>query len=116
MKEYDIEEFKKKFPHLAKELEEGVGVRRIKDLVEETPPYLPSAVDYLRRCHSLEEALEVLEYLVRTGQISEDEGRELKDRVLKDGLESLGPRKNFGYYSEKFLKNLDLKALQRRLP
>jgi len=117
LREYDVKEFRRKYPHLAEELEEGVGVKSIKELVEGAgPPFMPTAVDYLRRCSSLEEAMEVLEYLARTGQLREEERRLLEEKLVNEGLESLGPRKEFGYYSEKYLKDIDLKSLQRRLP
>ncbi|PCN50352.1 hypothetical protein B6U99_04915 [Candidatus Geothermarchaeota archaeon ex4572_27] len=125
MLEFDLEEFRRRYPNLARELERGVGVKRLSELVEqqsqgeareEGPPSNPTAIDYLRRCRSVQEALEVLDYLERTGEISRGERQELEERLLSEGLESFGPRKGFGYYSEKYLKDIDLKALQRRLP
>lgn len=103
MIEYELDEFKKRFPHLAKELE--AEARSLSELVESTePPFMPTAIDYLRRCRTVKEAKEVLEYLVRTGQLKEEE-REVFEEVLNnEGLESLGPRKEFGYYSEKYIK------------
>jgi len=117
MKEYDLEEFKKKYPYLAKEILEGNGVRGLSELLEgDEPPFMPTAVDYLRRCNSTAEAVEVLNYLTRIGQLKDEERRELENKIFNEGLESLGPRKSFGYYSERYLKNLDLKRLQRGLP
>ena len=127
MLEFDLEEFRRRYPNLARELERGIGVKRLSELVEqqqsqeevredEGPPSNPTAIDYLRRCRSVQEALEVLDYLERTGEISRGERQELEERLLSEGLESFGPRKSFGYYSEKYLKDIDLKALQRRLP
>jgi len=115
--EYDVEEFKKRYPHLAKELAEGKGVRRFSDVVEgEAPPFIPGPVDYLRRCKSVEEAKEVLDYLERIGELDKKERADLEEQLDNEGLESFGSRKDFGYYSERYLKNLNLKALQRRLP
>lgn len=117
MEEHDLEEFKRRYPHLAKELIDGVGVRKLSELLEsDEPPLIPTAVDYLRRCNSIAEALEVLDYLTRTGQLEEEERKELEDKIVNEGLESLGPRKSFGYYSERYLKDIDLRRLQRALP
>lgn len=104
MRDYDIEEFRRKYPNLARELEGGIGVRSVAELAEGVePPFMPTAVDYLRRCRSLEEAFDVLEYLARTGQLSEEDKALLRGELMRGGLESLGPRKEFGYYSERFL-------------
>jgi len=117
MMEFDLEEFKRKYPHLSKELEEGIGVEKLSSLISTSePPAMPGAVDYLRRCKSVQEALEVLDYLERTGELSKEHRQLLEAQLLSEGLESFGPKKDFGYYSEKYLKNINLKALQRRLP
>jgi hypothetical protein len=104
LKDYEVEEFKRRYPNLARELEDGIGVRSMAELAEGAePPFMPTAVDYLRRCRSLKEAFDVLEYLARTGQLSEEDKGSLREELMKGGLESLGPRREFGYYSERFL-------------
>lgn len=105
MIEYDLDEFKKRYPHIAKELEEKVGVRSLSKLIkDDEPPFIPTAIDYLRRCKTLEEAREVLNYLVSIGELKADERQFFEEVLSNKGLESLGPRKEFGYYSEKYAK------------
>ncbi|MEM4700312.1 MAG: DUF2095 family protein [Candidatus Nezhaarchaeales archaeon] len=113
--EYELSEFRKRFPNLAKELE--AGTRSLSELVESVePPSMPTVVDYLRRCKTMEEAKEVLEYLVRTGQLREEE-RDVLEKVLNnEGLESLGPRKEFGYYSERYIKYIRKDLLRTEGP
>ncbi|MCX8204311.1 MAG: DUF2095 family protein [Candidatus Nezhaarchaeota archaeon] len=107
MIEYDLDEFRKKYPRIVKELEEGTCVKSLFELIEGTePPSMPTVIDYLRRCGTIREAKEVLEYLLRTGQLRKEEKEILEGILNSEGLEPLGPRKEFGYYSKKYVKNV----------
>ncbi|ADI32706.1 DUF2095 family protein [Staphylothermus hellenicus] len=101
-----IEEFKKKYPHLA---EEVLGEEKSQDLnltIKKPIPdpwrgYIPGPIDYIRRCKTVEEALEVLDYLEKHGEINSDEANELR-RILKEkGLGFFGSRKEDNYYYRK---------------
>ena len=106
-----IEEFKKKYPNIAKELfsedkPEGSSI----DLRFETPltdpwrGYLPGPIDYIRRAKSIEEAIRVIDYLEEHGEITLDEANMYREKLLKEGLEAFGPRKEDNYYYRKALE------------
>jgi len=98
------EEFKKRYPHLAEEIEKGVGKADIV-LAFENPKakrkwagYEPTVVDFIRRCNKKEEALEIIEYMRGRKEILPDEAERLIKQLEEKGLRSFGDRKTPGYY------------------
>lgn len=103
-----IDEFKKKFPHLAREIleDEGIGLtieinRDDKPVLDPWRGYLPTLQDYIRRCKTIEEAYEVIDYLEKRGEITSEEAHEYRVLLKKYGLEYFGPRKEDDYYYKK---------------
>jgi len=98
------DEFKKRFPALAKEMEEGKSKADLKFEVEPPQPkrrfagYIPGPADYLRRCSSEEEAHEIIDYLKGRGEITGEEANRLRRQLEEEGLRSFGPKKKPGYY------------------
>lgn len=101
------DEFKKKFPTLAKEMEEGVGKADIK--FQPTPPkakrrfagYDPDVYDFIRRCKTNEQAEEIIEYMRSKGEITEEKADELLNQLNEEGLQSFGSRKEESYYEKR---------------
>ena len=101
------DEFKKRFPKLAKEMEEGIGKADIEFMP--APPkakrrfagYSPDIYDFLRRCKTDEEAEEIIEYLKTKGEITEEKAEELQEQLKTDGLQSFGSRKDEDYYEKR---------------
>jgi len=106
--EIDKETFKKLFPHLAKELEEGNGTYRFE--VERVKSrdlwrgYEPNVIDFIRRANTVEEAMEVIDFLEKRGEISKEYAEKLRKQLLEKGLASFGPHKEPGYYLKKALE------------
>jgi hypothetical protein len=100
------EEFKKRFPFLAKEIEEGEGKAEVSFQVEKPKQkrkfagYDPDVVDFLRRCNTKEEALEIIEYMKQREEITEKESQTLIDQLNMKGVRSFGPKKTHGYYEK----------------
>ncbi len=100
------EEFKKRFPSLAKEIEEGEGKADLSFQVEKPKPkrkfagYSPSIIDFIRRCNTKEEALEIIKYMKKRGKITEEEYETLIEQLNEDGVRSFGPKKAPGYYEK----------------
>ncbi len=67
----------------------------------------PGCVDFIRRCTTKEDAIEIIEYLFNRGEITEDEADEYRIQLEEKGLESFGPRKTAGYYERKYLRTTD---------
>ena len=101
--------FKKKYPNLSKEIDNlSPSIQLHLETPEnptkhqETKPlqgFLPSVIDYIRRCSTPEEALEIIAYLESRKEISSEEAQNLKTQLNSQGLESFGLKKTWGYYN-----------------
>lgn len=103
-REMDIAELKRRFPHLYKEIIEGRG-RLVSAYIDysgrSADPWRgfePGPIDFLRRARTVEEALEVIDYLEKRGELEKDKASELRRLIREKGLGALGPRKKDGYY------------------
>ncbi|AHL22587.1 DUF2095 family protein [Thermococcus nautili] len=106
--EYDKEEFEKRFPALAKELEEGgVPIEAFRadeeEGEQEAEPrsfagYEPTVIDFLRRCETDEEALEIINWMESRGEITPEIAKELRITLAKKGVRAFGPKKEWGWY------------------
>ena len=66
--------------------------------------YVPKATDYIRRCHTVDEAIEIIDYLKKRGEISKEEYKKHFDKLKSEGLTAFGVKKNNTSYGEYFLK------------
>ncbi|MBK5112613.1 MAG: DUF2095 family protein [Candidatus Heimdallarchaeota archaeon] len=60
--------------------------------------YEPNVVDFIRRCDTIDQALEILDYLENIGDISTKDGEKLRKQLETEGLRSFGPKKEKGFY------------------
>ncbi len=112
--EIDRETFKKLFPNLYREM----GLKRMsvsidavrldereaeEEALRSREPTMPTPIDYLRRCDNNEEALEVISYLENRGEIQAEQAEKLRKQVKEHGVRSFGKKKEWGYYSTKYL-------------
>jgi hypothetical protein len=106
------DDFRRKFPHLAKELEEEKMKIRIDEVktqpAEDTEKalsgYMPDVVDFIRRCDTLVEALEIVDYLEKRNELSFDAAVKLRAQLKIRGVRSFGPKKEAGYYERRARK------------
>jgi len=122
--EIDKKSIKKMFPHLIDELECGAnkmpidGVRANAAEAEETTAdaeetlvakaanalpdkfrhYSPTVVDFIRRCDTETQVEEILDYLLKRGEITAESCKEVRTQLKNSGLRSFGPKKEEGYY------------------
>ncbi|AFL95822.1 hypothetical protein CL1_1625 [Thermococcus cleftensis] len=103
--EYDREEFEQTFPALARELEgEGISIeayRTSEERVEEPTDfsgYNPTVIDFLRRCETDDEALEIINWLEERGEITPEMAKDLRITLVKKGVRAFGPKKEWGWY------------------
>ncbi|MHA1803718.1 MAG: DUF2095 family protein [Promethearchaeota archaeon] len=122
---YDKEELKKYLPHLMRELnseEEGqtMNLHEISDVLtrersneqlldkeERSELINPGALDFIRRCSKKEEAVEILDFLLKRKEIENEEYNDIMNKLnQEDGLRKLieecGGFKRPGYYEKKF--------------
>ncbi len=102
--EFDTEDFKKSLPHLSSELIKGekkINIQGIKNEIVD-----PNAIDFIRRCRTIEEAFEIIDFLLKRNEISSEEFQNLKNQIKNKGLSSFGSHKKPGYYDRKFKRNI----------
>ena len=93
--------FKKLFPHLAEELdndESKVVVEFEGRSTRKWVGYTPDILDFLRRCDTDEQGEEIIDYLEKMGEITQDRALELLEQLKEKGIRSFGSRKGIGYY------------------
>ena len=128
---YDKDELKGKFPHLITEIagkKKSVKIDSIENNTDLTQlkvekPYPdelinPNAIDFLRRCTNNNEALSILDYLLKQEEISEKDYNSFKNQILKgEGLKKFidkhGGFKSQGYYEKKY-RNVTRSKLKQR--
>ncbi|MHA1230198.1 MAG: DUF2095 family protein [Candidatus Helarchaeota archaeon] len=116
MIEEDEEEFKKKFPHLAKEILEkrqSIPISSIRSEQKQKKSNEdqiydelrnPDVISFIRRADTEEQAMEIIDYCLKRGEIDEEYAKELKNQLSMLGVRSFGPKKEPGYYEKKYRK------------
>jgi hypothetical protein len=122
----DNRSLKKMFPHLYRELEEDsenkVSIDAVRDspeaaeiaaeikdvneeeFLEPTKPvdklrhFNPSAIDFIRRCDTNEQAQEIISYLQKRGELTPEQAQELECALKQQGVRGFGPKKEENYY------------------
>jgi hypothetical protein len=100
------EEFRRNYPTLSKELEEGTtqsfridGVRTVsEESNEEKVAYTPDVVDYIRRCDTLSQANEIVDFLTKQGELTQSQARAIKSQLKSEGIRSFGSKKEKDHY------------------
>ena len=106
---YDKEKFKEMFPALFKEIEEKTKSLPITGVSSEEAEIIepeeiiseltnPDVIGFIRRCKTEEEALEIINFCERRGEITPQYARKLRKQLKEKGLRSFGPYKPPGYY------------------
>lgn len=123
---YNKKDFFKHFPYLRKEISDqtkSIKIDTLEDQIEwdhkeefhkskgcyPNELYNPGAIDFIRRCTKKEDAISILDYLIKRKEISEEEYNSYKYAVSEEGgLERLinesGGLKRPGYYMRKYYK------------
>jgi hypothetical protein len=121
---YDKEELDEFFPHLIKEISGNQKSIKIDSVEMEIESYCdnnskesdhsypeelinPSTIDFIRRCTTNEDAINILDYMLKRKKISKIEYKSLRSQILEeDGLKELinkhGGFKSPGYYEKKY--------------
>ncbi|MCG3222624.1 MAG: DUF2095 family protein [Candidatus Heimdallarchaeota archaeon] len=102
------EEFGDHFPVLSREIKEGEKniseseMRTVSGSKKDRrfQGYTPGVVDFLCRCETEEEAMEIIEYMLKKGDLTEEYANMLKNQLKEKGLEFFGEHRNPGYYEK----------------
>lgn len=99
-------DFQDHYPVLYKEIVEGeesiieeearttTGSKKIRKF----RGYMPGVIDFICRCTTEEEALEIINFMLNKGEISENQAKELQKQLKEKGLEFFGEHRAPGYY------------------
>ncbi|MFP3951487.1 MAG: DUF2095 family protein [Candidatus Bathyarchaeia archaeon] len=96
--------FEKLFPNIAREMDSGKSLADVEFMgatVEgkgKWAGYEPDATDFIRRCNTREEAMEIIGYLEERGELTEERSASIKRQLEEEGLRSFGDKKKPGYY------------------
>ena len=100
--EIDREDFRKKFPRLWEELEGKVITQKLQVTgivqTDKFRDYMPTVVDYIRRCDTIEDAEKTILYLLEKGEMTTKDAEEFRKQLRERGLESFGTKKKDGSY------------------
>jgi len=100
MEKKKIEEL---FPNLTKEIKEGSTKivkldRALPGSQRKWAGFNPEAIDFLRRCTKKEEAHEVIDYLEKRGEISQEKADMFREKLENEGLSAFGKHKDQDFY------------------
>ncbi|ASJ11016.1 hypothetical protein A3L12_06720 [Thermococcus sp. P6] len=105
--EYERDEFEERFPALARELEdEGLEIEAYRTGEDETSGeepvdfsgYRPTVIDFLRRCETDDEAMEIINWMEDRGEITHEMAKDLRLTLVRKGVRAFGPKKEWGWY------------------
>ena len=105
--EYNREDFQTSFPHLTEELNDkethpGIEISGVK--YDKMTPGNPNLLDFILRCSTNEEALEVISFLERRNEITSVEADRTRKQIESEGLTSFGPKRAPNYYEHVYRK------------
>ncbi len=101
---------RKKFPNLAREIKQRKATIRI-DAIRTEPSeaekvahyvqgYEPTVIDYIRRCDTDEQALEIINFLETRGELKPAYAKRLRSQLVRLGVRSFGSKKDSGWYEQ----------------
>lgn len=89
----------------AKQIEDDIEneINQAKKIKNEPDPYRytgynPTVVDFIRRCDTSDQAIEIINFLEKKGEIDSLEASKLKNQLTSSGLRSFGSKKETGFY------------------
>ncbi|MBS1262943.1 MAG: hypothetical protein MAG715_00108 [Methanonatronarchaeales archaeon] len=95
------DEFRRAYPNLHDELEGSEqcvvdGVRTSEEQAERAAARVPTVTDHVRRCETVEEAIEIVDYFEERGEVSEERASSLRSQLVSRGVRSFGERREPG--------------------
>ena len=60
--------------------------------------YMPDVIDFIRRCDTKKQAENIINYLEKKGEISNEYAKRLNQQLREKGIRSFGPKKEEDYY------------------
>ncbi|MFX1511266.1 MAG: DUF2095 family protein [Promethearchaeota archaeon] len=101
-------------PSTIKTIEETIPM----DILElDEPDYWrghdPKAEDFIRRATNPEEAIEIIDYLLKREELSPEKAEKLRTILKTEGLRAFGPHKRPGYYFDERMRQSMKKSMKK---
>lgn len=99
--EIDKKKFREEYPNLFKEMDN----EEIKTPVQGIRSEETCDVDIIRlirRCDSEEQVLEIINYMLRRGELSKEYANNLLKQLKEQGLRSFGSKVTWGYFEREY--------------
>ncbi len=71
----------------------------------------PDAVSFIRRCSTVAEANQIIDYLEKRGELTPKLAAKYREQIGTAGLESFGPKKEPGYYERTYPRRIQLRKI-----
>ncbi|MCC6017541.1 MAG: DUF2095 domain-containing protein [Candidatus Verstraetearchaeota archaeon] len=103
----DWETFKKNFPNLAREIEGNICSMKLgfenspksgRHYVPKFRGYNPNVIDFIRRCDTELQALEIVDYLEKRNELPHEEAERIRVLLKEKGVRFFGSKKESGWY------------------
>lgn len=104
MKGFSKDELKKDFPNLIREIEANDSEDQCGLKIDRSRGYTPNVIDFIGRCERDDEAIEIIDYLEKRGEITHIYAEALRKQVKERGVRSFGRKRTPGYYFKVFGK------------
>ena len=75
----------------------------------------PDAISFIRRCSTIEEALQIIDFLEKRGELTSIMATKYRNQLHTLGLESFGPKKEPGYYERAYPRRIQLRKINFRM-
>ena len=89
-------------PEQVAEYKEKIKEKVSSNYDEDSELYYPKTEDFIRRCSTIEEAIEIIDHQLKMKEISESEADRLKKICREKGVRHFGEKKEYGYYERKY--------------
>ncbi len=108
MSEGNTKHLRRKCPHLEKEIGGSgtISINSVRSLPEDAEKaancfksgYEPTVIDFIRRCVTEDQAVEIINFLEGKGDIGKGHAKRLRVQVAQHGLGSFGKKREPGCY------------------
>ncbi|MGQ9722290.1 MAG: DUF2095 family protein [Candidatus Jordarchaeum sp.] len=99
--EIDKKKFREEFPNLYDELESQESKTQVHGIRSDETCDL-DIIRVIRRCDNEEQVLEIINYLMRRGELSREYANNLLKQLKENGLRSFGSKVTWGYFEREY--------------
>lgn len=99
--EIDKKKFREEYPHLYEELESSEAKTPIQGIRSMDADDV-DIIRLIRRCDNEEQVLEIISYMLKRGELSQEYADTLVKQLKEKGLRSFGSKVTWGYFEREY--------------